>query len=381
MILLDAILVILFAVIALNFGAYPLLLKFISLFKKDNHKIDPEHKPTVTLLMAAYNEGEELQAKLENSLSLDYPPELFEIFLISDGSTDNTNEIAQQYEDRGVTLMLNHKNQGKATCLNIAIQHIKSDIVVLCDANVMFEPDAIQKLVRHFADPAIGGVSGKVILLNEGLSYSEGENKYYSVEHGIQKLESDTGNLIGADGGMYAIRRELYRPLNPYTFNDDFVLSMGVIQQGKRMVFDGEALGFEKNRSEMDSEYKRKVRIVVGGAQSLQRKDAWPPRDQPLTTLKFFLHKIIRWFIGPAVISFLALFLLRAALTGNSTILFLDGFILIGVLSFTILIKMFPSLINFKPISICNYLLLMITASVVGCYKGFATPQKKMNWS
>ena len=122
------------------------------------------------------------------------------------------------------------------------MQSISSDIVVLSDANVMYQEDAIRNLVRHFSDSNIGAVSGKVVLVNDGLSYSASEDAYYSVEHNIQQLESNTGNLIGADGAMYAIRRELFRPLQKDTLLDDFVLSMGVIQQGKRLIFDGLSL-------------------------------------------------------------------------------------------------------------------------------------------
>jgi len=270
MIVINLLLVILFCMIVANFGVYSLLLKAIARFRKIDHKIDPTYSPSVSLLIAAYNEGEFLQQKLENTLALDYPQEHFNIVLVSDGSTDNTNEVARQFESRG-----------------------------------MYEKDAIRKLVRHFSDTDIGAVSGKVVLLNEELSYSDAENTYYSVEHTIQQLESQTGNLIGADGAMYAIRRELFRPLQSDTLLDDFVLSMGVIQQGKRLIFDSEALGYEKNLAEIDSEFNRKVRIVAGGIQSLKRKTSWPPKGQTLTSVKYFFHKIIRWIIGPVIVAFI----------------------------------------------------------------------------
>ena len=196
-----------------NFGIYALLLKIIARFKSVDHKIDPGYSPTVSLLIAAYNEGDFLQQKLENTLALDYPKDRLQIVLVSDGSSDNTNDIARQFESRGVTVIIEPENKGKATALNTGMDIINSDIVVLSDANVLYESDVIRKLVRHFSDDTIGAVSGKVVLLNEELSYSDAENTYYSVEHTIQQLESQTGNLIGADGAMYAIRRELFRPL------------------------------------------------------------------------------------------------------------------------------------------------------------------------
>ncbi len=375
----NILLALLFGIIAFNFGAYTLLLNVVARFRKINHTVDPDFSPSVTVLIAAYNEGSVLKEKLENCLALDYPTELLNIIVVSDGSTDDTNVIAKQFEEHGITAILNQVNQGKATALNKGMEHITTDLVVLSDANVMYQNDAIRKLVRHFADPSIGAVSGKVVLLNEGLSYSDAENAYYSIEHKIQQLESNTGNLIGADGAMYALRRELFRPLQKDTLLDDFVLSMGAIQQGSRLIFDAEALGFEKNLAEMRSEYNRKVRIVAGGIQSLQRKTAWPPKGQPLTTTKFICHKVMRWIVGPVAVLFIALVLLRGAMTNNTAILFSTSIVVISYLSMLLLIRFFPSLLNFKAIGFCKYLLVMIKASLVGCYKGLARGQQ-VSW-
>ena len=294
--------------------------------------------------------------------------------VVSDGSSDDTDEIVKSFENRGIKLIVNSVNSGKATALNNGMQRITSDIVVLSDANVMYQRKAIRNLVRHFADPVIGAVSGKVVLLNEGLSYSDAENTYYLVEHNIQQLESNTGNLIGADGAMYALRRELFRPLQKDTLLDDFVLSMGVIQQGRRLIFDSQALGFEKNVAEIDSEYNRKVRIVAGGIQSLRRKTVWPPHGNFLTALKFTCHKIMRWFIGPVIILFVALTILSGMLTGNYFLpLIACGLALSCPLLYGIT-RLFPSLQQIRIISITNYLTMMVKASVVG-YKALTSQQ------
>ena len=379
MIVINLLLFILFCMIVANFGVYSLLLKIIARFKNVDHKIDQAYRPTVSLLIAAYNEGEFLEQKLTNTLELDYPKDLFNIVLVSDGSTDNTNEVARQFESRGVTVIINSPNQGKATALNTGMEVINSDIVVLSDANTMYEKNAIRNLARHFTDPDIGAVSGKVVLQNEELSYSDAENTYYSVEHTIQQLESQTGNLIGADGAMYAIRRELFRPLQSDTLLDDFVLSMGVIHQGKRLIFDPEALGYEKNLAEIDSEFNRKVRIVAGGIQSLQRKTSWPPKGQTLTAVKYIFHKLIRWIIGPVIVAFIILFLIKGAITGSAITLALATLALVGYPLLRLLTKLFPSLQNFKPVSLLQYMLVMISASVVGCYKALVSRQR-ISW-
>ena len=375
-VVLNILIALLFAIIVFNFGAYNVLLKLIARFKKVDHVTDTDLTPNVTILIAAYNEADVLREKLTNTLSLEYPTDCLEILLVSDGSTDHTDQIVKDFEDKGVQFIANPINQGKATALNIGMDKITSDIVILSDANVMYEKDVVHKLVRHFADDSIGAVSGKVVLLNEGLSYSDAENAYYSVEHNIQQLESDTGNLIGADGAMYALRRKLFRPLAPDTLLDDFVLSMGVIQQGHRLIFDAQALGYEKNLAEIASEYNRKVRIVAGGMQSLQRKTSWPPRRQTLTKLKFICHKIMRWIMGPVIVLFCALLLLRSFISNNFIIILCSITVVVGIVLFPVLTKLFPSLLNFRIFSLFHYLLMMIKASIVGCYKGLVSGQQ-----
>ena len=153
----------------------------IARFRKVDHSIDPDYQPSVTILIAAYNEEACLEEKLKNSLTLAYPKNLLDIVVVSDGSTDNTDQIARQFESQNIKLVVNPTNSGKATALNNGMQSISSDIVVLSDANVMYQEDAIRNLVRHFSDSNIGAVSGKVVLVNDGLSYSASEDAYYSV--------------------------------------------------------------------------------------------------------------------------------------------------------------------------------------------------------
>ena len=376
--LITVLLIPLALIIVFNLGAYPVLLKIIARFKKFNHRIDPELTPSVTVLIAAYNEGPVLREKLQNSLELDYPKELLDIVVVSDGSTDDTEKIAKEFEAHGIRLLVNPVNKGKATALNNGMENSNSSIVVLSDANVMYQRDGIRNLVRHFADDNIGAVSGKVVLLNEGLSYSDAEDAYYAVEHNIQQLESDTGNLIGADGAMYALRRELYRPLLADTLLDDFVLSMGVIQQHKRLIFDPRALGFEKNTAEIDSEFNRKVRIVAGGIQSLQRKTVWPPSGNTLTAIKLTCHKVMRWIIGPVFVLFFALTLLLGLVTGAWLLVIVPLVCALGIPAVQILTVFFPSLRNNHLINLSKYRLVMMKASLVGCYK--ALTSRKISW-
>jgi cellulose synthase/poly-beta-1,6-N-acetylglucosamine synthase-like glycosyltransferase len=252
--------------------------------------VDEALRPSVTLLIAAFNEEAVLRQKLENSLALDYPRERLRILVASDGSTDATEAIAREFSRSRVELLALSPNRGKVTALNKAMQGIESGIVLLSDANVRYLPDAVRKLVRHFADPAVGAVSGKVMLVNDRVSYSAAEDQYYSVEHFIQRVEGETGSMIGSDGAMYAIRRELY-PFPPAdTILDDVVRSNGVIRQGRRLQHDSEAVGYERNEQELKQEFRRKVRIIAGGSQCLLRGDGWPPATDRLNCLKFISH-------------------------------------------------------------------------------------------
>ena len=190
--------------------------------------------------------------------------------------------------------------------------------------------------------------------------------------------DSNTGNLIGADGAMYALRRELYRPLLADTLLDDFVLSMGVIQQHKRLIFDPQALGFEKNTAEIASEFNRKVRIVAGGIQSLQRKTVWPPPGNALTALKLTCHKVMRWIIGPVIVLFFVLTFLLGLLTGHWLLVFLPIATALCVPAVHILNGFFPHLRNNRLVKLSTYRLVMVNASLVGCYK--ALTSRKISW-
>ena len=262
----------LFFLLLYSYIGYPLVLLLVRpLFKKVHHT-DENYEPTVTLLIAAYNEADAIAEKLQNCLELDYPSNKLRILLVSDGSTDDTEKIARGFIDKGVELLALTPNRGKVTALNEALKTINSDIIVMSDANVMYQPLVIRKLVRHFADLTVGAVSGKVVLINDQISYSAAENQYYNIEHLIQLLEGETGSMIGSDGAMYALRRELYPWPENDTILDDFVISMNIIRQGRRLIHDSEALGFERNDKEIDFELKRKIRIVAGGIQCLLRK-------------------------------------------------------------------------------------------------------------
>jgi cellulose synthase/poly-beta-1,6-N-acetylglucosamine synthase-like glycosyltransferase len=257
-------------------------------------------QPAVALVICALNEQRIIREKIENSLALRYPREKLTIVVISDGSGDKTAEIVREYRDAGVVLMDRKTRRGKIANLNEVIPSRSEEIVVLSDANVLYDPDAIVHLVARFSDPSVGCVSGKVVLTDTTPDLDSPTGLYYSVEWALQENSSIIYAMAGADGAMYALRRELFRPCPNDTLIEDFVIPMHVIAQGKRVVLEPKALGWEKGVESLREEYRRKVRIAAGAAQGLIRGNIWPHNAPGRFWFVFVSHKVMRW-ISPVV--------------------------------------------------------------------------------
>lgn len=359
---------------------YPLLLA--GLVKLKSVKIDRDERflPDVTLLIVAYNEEREIEAKLINSLELDYPSAQLSIIVASDGSTDATNELVRTYEDRGIRLRAFTSNRGKIAALNEAMESITSEIVVFSDANVMYDRLALRKLVRNFNDPRVGAVSGKVILLNGVCSYSSSEKLYYGIEHFIQENEGETGALIGADGAMYAIRRALFSPPAIDTILDDFVISMSIARKGYLVIHEREARGFEHNVQELEGEFRRKARIIAGGFQCLLRGEVVPELSQALLLFKFISHKVLRWFSGMMIIIvFILLIQTRLTDTFPSPFLAAVLYCMVGALIVAAFAHLIPIIRKIMPINMAYYFFMLSCASLSGLYLGL-TGRQKVTW-
>jgi cellulose synthase/poly-beta-1,6-N-acetylglucosamine synthase-like glycosyltransferase len=372
--------VLLTLLILYTFIGYPAVIWLIG--RLVHLKIDKEQTiyPSVTLVIPAFNEQCIIREKLENTIKLDYPEDRLRVLVASDGSSDNTNDIVRSFESKGIELLYFNKNRGKISIINDAMQMIQSEIVIFTDANVMLEPSALKMLVRNFKDPRVGGVSGKVYLLNDKLSYGASEQLYYSIEYFIQEQESETGALAGADGALYAIRRDLYLELPTATILDDFVISLNVVNQGYLLVHEKEAVGYEQNCNETDGELKRKIRIIAGGIQYLLNEKSLPTRKISILGFKIFSHKILRWFVGPMVLCLSAITIHELS-TSGATLWF--GILFVGIfgsISLSLCGHWFPELrrkIIF--INVLHYLFLLILGSLIGCFKGL-TDRQKVTW-
>ncbi len=255
--------------------------------------------PRLSLIIAAYNEEKSISEKIENALSLDYPNDKLEIIVASDGSTDDTNLIVEACDDARVRLM-DLPRRGKIFALDSAVQLATGDVLVFSDANSIFMPQSLRMLVRNFADPEVGGVCGNQFHLagSGGDNSHRGESLYWSYDKWLKTMESLTGSIVSADGSIYAIRRELYRMPKCTDVTDDFAISTGVIEQGYRLVYEGEAKSHEQAASAAKDEFERKIRIMNRGLRGVAlRRSLLNPFRFGFYSVVLFSHKILRRFV------------------------------------------------------------------------------------
>lgn len=274
---------------------YPLLIWGLSAaFGEESTPPADPHLPRVALLIAAHNEAGVIEERLLNALALDYPRDLLEIVVASDGSDDATPDICRRYQDR-VTPLIFPQRRGKPATLNAAMDQIDAEIVVLSDANTRMEADALRKLVRWFADPAIGAVCGGLNLIDPQTGQNA-DGLYWKYENFLKRCEARLGGLLGANGAIYALRRELFTPLPPGTVVDDFVVPLlARLRHGCRIVYDGQAVAHEETAPGLRHEFDRRARIGVGGWQALMT--LWPllAPGHGWTSFTLWSHKVLRW--------------------------------------------------------------------------------------
>ncbi|WP_447979438.1 glycosyltransferase family 2 protein [Candidatus Nitrospira bockiana] len=315
------------AVLVYTYVGYPLLLQVWGSIRKKSARFDARVTPRVTIVIAAWNEAGRIASRLNNCLQQEYPAELLDIVVVSDGSTDATSSIVHQSDAKRVSLVELDTRMGKAVALNCGVAAARGEIVVFADARQSFSPNAVRDLVANFADPAVGAVSGELILeSNPGESASsEGIGLYWQIEKWIRQKEADIDSIVGATGAIYAIRKELFEPLPPGTILDDLLTPMRIAMRGYRVVFEKRALAFDQVTTDYRSEFKRKVRTLAGNYQAIS---LCPRLIQPWSNrlfIQFVSHKVCR--LG-APLALVGLFL--------TNLVHLDGWfaVLMGVQAF-----------------------------------------------
>jgi cellulose synthase/poly-beta-1,6-N-acetylglucosamine synthase-like glycosyltransferase len=297
------------------YAIYPALVVVLGWLMKRAVRRDEAFAPAVTVITAAYNEQAHIEATVRNKLAQDYPADRLEIIVVSDCSSDRTDEIVGQIarEDSRVRLLRNEGRSGKTIGLNLAMPHARGEIVVFADANSLYRPDAIRMLVRNFADRAVGYVTGRMLYVNaDGSLVGDGCSAYMKYENALRAAETRLGSIVGVDGGVDAIRRNLYRPMRADQL-PDFVAPLSVAEQGYRVVYEPAAVLTEETLSEQAQEYRMRVRVALRAFWALwDKRTLLNPLRYGLFAWQLWSHKLLRYLsflplAGAMVLSWLLL--------------------------------------------------------------------------
>jgi len=292
------------SLIVYSYFIYPLLLIVISTIKQmftNKNTISESltvhnNLPNVTVIIAAFNEDYCIKARVENLLSLDYPQDKLTIRVGSDGSSDNTAQILENIDAENFHAHIFEKNRGKMSVLNDLVASATDEILVMSDANTHFNPDAINALVKHFKNESIGVVCGELNLVDAESGINK-DSIYWRYEQVLKFHEAKLGALLGANGAIYAIRKQLYKPLPANTIVDDFQIVMNVSKQKFKTIYDPSAIAIEEVAPNLAEEEGRRIRIGLGNYQAFF-KMTWALN--PLLGWRFIAyvsHKVLRWFV------------------------------------------------------------------------------------
>ena len=285
-----------FFLVAYTYVLYPALLVVASsiarLWRGSRTAAEIPPLPAVSMIIPAHNEELHLPAKLASLAALQYPKDRLEVLFVSDGSTDATNEILQRAAGGHITFLVLPTRGGKSSALNQAVASARHDILIFSDAATLFAPDAVCKLVRHFADPRVGVVCG-ALQFEASAESRQTEGLYWRYESLLRLMESRIGVTLTASGAIYALRRACFRPLSADILVEDLVIPMTARRLGYRVLYDPEARGTDFAASTVAGEFARRVRIATGSFRALGGLLRGPL--DPVTAFAFVSHKLLRW--------------------------------------------------------------------------------------
>ncbi|PYU32831.1 MAG: glycosyltransferase family 2 protein [Acidobacteria bacterium] len=295
------------------YAGYPLLLAALALFSR-RRRPEPGCLPTLSLLIAAHNEEAGIEKKLEQTLTLDYPPDKMEILVLSDGSTDRTDAIVESFTDPRVRLVRVEPRLGKTHAQNFGARRARGEILVFSDATTVYHPQALRYLACNYQEPRVGAVSGRYQYFDpEGDSPTGlGTVAFWNYENWIKTLQSRIQTISGCCGCIYSVRRSLYTELAPEIISD-LVQPLWVIQKGYRVVFEDRALAYEQTTQSTAEEFSMRVRVVTRGMRGLLSvPDLFQPWKHPWVCFQLVSHKVLRWLVP------VFLFVLLAASTAQA---------------------------------------------------------------
>jgi len=274
---------------------YVAILTIVSSLRKRRIIKDDNFTPSVSFIIAAYNEEAAISRKIEETMGLDYPKGKIEIIIASDASTDRTDEIVLGFEPRGIKLVRMDERRGKTEAQNLAVSKAKGEILVFSDATTLLNKDAVKKLVRNFKNPEVGCVGGQEKFIKSDKEISKEAGFFWRYEKFIRGKESDFNTMIGVSGCIFAIRKKLYKTLDE-SLIEDFALPLEVAKAGFKVIYEPQAISYERAAANTKLELMRKTRIVSGGINVIVKmKELLNPFKYPFLSFQLISHKIFRW--------------------------------------------------------------------------------------
>jgi biofilm PGA synthesis N-glycosyltransferase PgaC len=327
--------IICFAFLFYSYVGFPLLISLLATLRPRKWAIDETYRPTVSIILSAYNEERVLSRCLTSLVNLNYPVENLEILCGSDGSTDRTNEIIRNFQDPypRIHAFLFPKRRGKMLTLNDLVARARHEILLFVDADITLSPNAILDYVRHYADPNVGGVAGRMVIAGD---HSDGvyksESIFLSFENNLRRNEAKMASTMGVNGANYTMRRSLWHSLPDTRVHDDFYSMLNVVLTGKRMLYEENAIATELYGRNFHDEFLRKLRGASRGFYTLSLL----PRSlfTGPTLWMLWPHKLIRFTTGLLFIGGIigSLFAYRPENTFVSMLLLMEGLLIITVL-------------------------------------------------
>ena len=300
-----------FACFAYAYAGYPAILWLLARRRAPRHDAEPGSWPRVTVTVPAYNEERAIAATLDHILSLDYPADRRDVLVVSDASTDRTDEIVRSYADRGVRLLRMPQRSGKSEAENAAGQAATGDVVVNVDACIRVPRHALKALVRAFADPTVGVASGRDVSVGAVAQEANGaESGYVGYEMWVRSLETRLGSIVGASGCFYGIRRDIHDTRFPAELSRDFASALIAREHGLRAVSVEDAICYVPRTTALQAEYRRKVRTMARGLATLWfKRHLMNPLRHGLFAFMLVSHKLFRWLgyllLAPATLALL----------------------------------------------------------------------------
>lgn len=357
---------------------YPLILTLLPKRYKNSTNDETPKGITVSLYIAAYNEEKVIAEKIENSLALDATNCKFEIVIGSDGSTDRTNDIVKEYASKysSVRLLNFAERAGKVNVLNRGVPQCHGDIVVLSDANAIYNLDVLQRILPHFQDESVGCVAGEKRIADGNGSIGNNEGLYWKIEAKIKSLEAMVETVIGADGACYAIRKKLFVQLPMDTAVDDFILSMKTVEQGYRIVYEPMAYSYEDTGSNVSQELERKVRIAAGNFRNLKELRSFLKTN--LVSFMYISHKVLRW-MSPLFFALLTIMLIVKSINSYVAFVFLIFLFLFYFIAYCKFINKYSVITESRFGNIISYFFITIWAQWLG-YKKYKMGSQRAVW-